>query len=106
MFIYKGPATAAEDMSPEQSKSIMQAWSDWMNGVEENLIDMGTPLANGHALFDDGTDGDGLDLSGYSIIQADSMEHAMEYADSHPFLSDEDGKFSIEIHEMLPVPEM
>lgn len=47
-----------------------------------------------------------IDLSGYSIVEADDLASAQALADGHPYLSDSGGDFAIDIFEMMPVPEM
>jgi hypothetical protein len=104
MLVYKGPATDMSDMSEEQSKAIMDAWGQWMEKVGSSLVDIGQPMANGTSMVDDGSEGRALELNGYSIIEADSMEGAKLLTDGHPFLSEGKGNFAIDIFEIMPVP--
>lgn len=106
MILYNGPATPAEQMAPEKVQEVMSAWKVWMEKIGNAMVDMGTPLADGVAVVDDGTTGVATLLSGYSVIQAEDMEAAKALVADHPFLSDKTGKFSVEVHEMLPVPGM
>ena len=85
---------------------VMGAWKTWMEGIGDGLVDMGTPMANGRAVADDGSDATPTLLNGYTIVQAEDMDAAMTMTEGHPFLADNDGKFSIEVHELLPVPGM
>ncbi len=77
-----------------------------MGKIGKALVDMGQPMANGVAVVDDGSLGTATQLSGYSIIQAKDMETAKSLVTDHPFLSDHSGEFSVEIHELFPVPKM
>lgn len=104
ILLYNGPATSPGEMDEEKRKSIMLAWKQWMDSVGESLIDVGHPMANGAAVADNGEEKSASLLSGYSIIQAENLTAAKELVNSHPFLSDNDGKFSVEIHELMPVP--
>lgn len=106
IILYNGPATKPEDMDPEMAKAIMGKWGEWMGKVGDAMVDMGQPMANGEAVVDDGSQRGALELSGYSIIQAEDMEGAKNLVDGHPFLSDKTGKFSVEVFELLPVPGM
>jgi len=106
ILLYNGPATPQEEMSEEQSKAAMAKWGEWMEKAKSSIVDIGTPLANGASVVDDGSEGTPTEMSGYSIVQADNLEAAKALVDGHPFLSDKTGKFSIEIFEMLPVPGM
>jgi hypothetical protein len=106
MLLYNGPATAAEDMSGEKAQEVMAAWGKWMAEVGEALVDIGQPMEGGVAVVDDGTEGVATQLSGYTIVQAEDLEAARGLAKNHPFLSEGQGRFSVEVHELLPVPEM
>ena len=106
ILLYKGPATKPEDMSEEKRSAIMAKWAEWMTKIGSAMLDMGQPMANGTAVVDDGSAGAATELSGYSIIEAADMESAKVLVADHPFLSDHSGKFSVEVHELLPVPKM
>lgn len=104
ILLYNGPATPMDQMTEEQTKKTMVNWQTWMSKVGGALIDMGSPMANGKAIVDDGSKGQPTDLNGYSIIEAENMDEALRLVDGHPFLSDKTGKFSVEIFELMPVP--
>ena len=104
ILLYNGPATPPEAMEAVKRDAIMAKWAQWMEKVGPAMVDMGQPMANGEALVDDGSAGKALELSGYSIIQADDMAAAKKLAEDHPFLSDKTGRFSVEIFELLPAP--
>jgi hypothetical protein len=104
MLLYKGPATPPEEMAPDQVQAVMQKWQAWMGGVGEALTDMGAPMGNGTAIVDDGSIGAATQLNGYSIVEAADIEAAKALVDGHPFLSDATGNFSVEVHELLPIP--
>ena len=104
MMIYKGEATDMADMTPEQGAEVMAKWGVWMEKVGPALADVGTPFAPGRSVVDDGSSGDAIGLTGYSIVEADSLAHAHSLTQGHPYLSDSDGNYSIEVFEMLPVP--
>ncbi len=106
IILYNGPATPPERMSPEKTQEIMGKWKTWMEKVGNGMVDMGQPMANGQSVVDDGSFSQTLELSGYSIIQAETMDQALELVKDHPFLSDQTGKFSVEVFELLPVPDM
>jgi hypothetical protein len=53
---------------------------------------------------DDGSSGTATQLNGYSIVEAGDVNAVKALLDGHPFLSDRSGNFSVEIHELLPVP--
>ena len=104
IIVYKGEATDMADMSQEEMMSVMQKWEDWMTGVGSALADIGAPFGPSSSLVDDGSDGTAAPLTGYSILQAHDMDAAREMSQSHPFLSDGNGDYAIDIYELMPVP--
>ena len=106
IFLYNGPATPMEEMTEEEGAEVMGKWAAWMERVGDALVDVGAPMANGRAVADNGDNVEATALNGYTIVQAEDMDGALALTEGHPFLSDNDGKFSIEVHELMPVPEM
>ena len=104
ILLYNGPATPMEQMTPEQGQAVMEKWQAWIGRVGGALIDVGAPMANGEAIVDDGSSGTATQLNGYTIVEAADTDAVKALLDDHPFLSDRSGKFSVEIHELLPVP--
>src|SRR5690242_7345397 len=104
ILLYKGPATPIDELSPEQTQKVNAGWQDWMDQNQAAIIDIGAPMANGQAITDDGSDEPADQLNGYSIIEADDIDEAMEAVSDHPFLADQTGDFSIEVFELQPRP--
>lgn len=104
MMIYKGEATDMADMTEEEGAAVMAKWGVWMEKVGPALTDVGTPFGPGSSIVDDGSTGPVIGLTGYSIVEADSLEHASALTDGHPYLSEGAGNYSIEIFELMPVP--
>jgi len=104
MLVYKGEATDMADMTEEQSADVMAKWGAWMEGVGSALKDVGSPFGPGASLVDDGTTGAPMAATGYSIVEAASLEAAMGLADGHPYLSEGKGDYAIDIFELMPVP--
>jgi hypothetical protein len=108
MLLYNGPATPADQMDPEKAEAVMADWGEWMDKLGSAMVEMGQPMdpRMAKSVVDDGSTGKPLQLSGYSIIQAESLDAAVELVDGHPFLSDQTGDFSVEVFELLEVPGM
>lgn len=104
MMVYKGEATDMADMSPEETQAVMAKWGAWMQNVGPALADIGTPFGPGGSLVDDGTSGTAISLTGYSVVEADDMAAALALADGHPYLSEGNGNYAIDVFEMMPVP--
>jgi hypothetical protein len=104
MLIYNGAATDPSQMSPEDAAKVMDGWRSWVGTVGPALVDVGTPFGAGTSIVDDGSSADASALSGYSIVEAGSLAEARALAESHPFLSQGQGNYAVEVYEMLPVP--
>ena len=103
-MVYKGEATDMADMSEEEANAVMAKWGVWMAKVGPALSDLGTPFGPGTSLVDDGTSGTATSLTGYSIVEAVDMAAAQALADGHPYLSEDQGNYAIDVFEMMPVP--
>jgi hypothetical protein len=104
LYLYRGPATAMEDFTPEQSAEQARAWGDWMGRVGSALVDGGAPFGSRSAVADDGAATEPSDQNGYTIVEAESIDAARAMVEGHPFLSEGKGRFSIEIFELAPMP--
>ncbi len=104
MLIYNGAATDPSQMSPEDAAKVMDGWRIWMGNVGDALVDVGTPFGAGTSAVDDGSTAQAIALSGYSIVEAGSLDEARGLAASHPFLSEGKGAYAVEVYEMMPVP--
>ena len=104
MMIYKGEATDMADMTEEEGAAVMAKWGVWMEKVGPALADVGTPFGPGSSIVDDGSTGPVVGLTGYSIVEADNLAHASALTESHPYLSEGAGNYSIELFELMPVP--
>ena len=104
MLVYKGDATDMSDMTQEEAGAVMAKWAEWMQKVGPALTDIGTPFGPGSSLVDDGSSGSATSLTGYSIVEAASMDAARSLADGHPYLSEGKGNYAIDLFELMPVP--
>ena len=103
IYPYRGPAAPMPDLTPEQGAERMAAFAAWMEKVGAALVDVGSPFGSSASVRDDGTEGAAGDLIGYTIVEADDLAAAKAFTDGLPFLSDSDGKFAVEIFELLPM---
>jgi hypothetical protein len=107
VFVYHAPVPPADATppDPEQVDAVMAAWNAWAAKVGDGMVDFGTPLANGIRVTPDGTSPSSREVAGYSIIEADSLDTAVELAKIHPHLT-MPGGCEIEVHEADPIPSM
>ena len=104
MVLYRSSTSARDQMAnatPEQMKAGMEAWMQWAAKAGDAVVDLGAPLTPAH--IGPGSS-DAGEISGYSIMQADSAEALGGVLDGHPHLSMPGN--SIEVLEMLSMPGM
>jgi hypothetical protein len=98
LLAYKG-GTMAE--TPEAQEAAMQAWMNWFGTLGAAVVDGGAPFGPSTAVQPDGSTGAAsAGLSGYSVLQADSLEAAATLAKGCPVL--EIGG-TVEVYEALPM---
>ena len=108
IVLYHAAEEAAKKMTsatPEEMKAGMAPWMEWAKRCGSNLVDFGTPLGNGKKVTKAGTSPSNKEVIGYSILQANSMDEAVEMLKGHPHLDWVDS-CEIEVHESLPTPGM
>lgn len=73
----------------EEGAAHMTNWMAWSNGLGEALIDPGMPVSASKTVSSDGvSDGGGSNpISGVSVVQAETMEEALEMAKSCPHVN-------------------
>jgi hypothetical protein len=103
LFLYRGPATPMEDITPESGAELTAAWEAWSQSAGAALVDFGAPFGARTAVADDGTSRATSDQNGYSIVEADSLAAATALTEKHPFLTEGKGRFAIEVFELVPM---
>lgn len=104
MLVYRGEATDLSAMTPEEGKAVLDRWKGWMEKVGPALKDVGAPFGESTSLVDNGSTVSAAASSGYSIIEADDLDHARQLADGHAYLSEGKGNYAIDIYALKPVP--
>lgn len=102
LVLYRSTMSAREQvmsMSPEQTKSTMEAWMAWALKTGAALVDLGAPMGESAVLQGPPATGH---VSGHSFVRADSMDKAKALFKGHPHF--EMPGASIEIIEVLPPP--
>ena len=86
--------------SPEEGKQHFAKYKQWLSSMGEAAVSPANPLKNTSTVNPDGTvtTGGKTSMSGYTIIEADSMEAALEIATACPFL---DLGGSLEVSELV-----
>lgn len=85
--------------SPEEGEKVMAAWGAWFETLGSAVVDGGAPVGVSKTVSASGVaDGGGSNpLSGYSIVNADNIDAAVEMAKGCPIL---DGG-SVEVAEAM-----
>lgn len=82
-----------------EQQAAMEKWGAWFGGLGAAVTDMGNPFGASTAVASDGSVTDaGAALTGYSIIEADTLAAAADLAKTCPVL--ESGG-SVEVYEAL-----
>jgi hypothetical protein len=89
--------------SPEEGKQHFAKYMDWLSSLGDSAVSPANPLKNTRTVDSDGTvtAGGTTTMTGYTIIEADSMEAALSIAKACPFL---DIGGSLEVSELSDMP--
>lgn len=91
LFIYRDPATPPPPPSPEEMQAFLALWGEWFQECGPAIVDGGDALKPTGRVLKEGlvvTDGPYIEgkeiLGGYSVINADSYDAAVEIAKKCP----------------------
>ena len=89
--------------SPEEGKLHFAKYKAWLSSLGDSAVSPANPFKNTSTVKSDGTvtSGSATSMSGYTIIEAASMEAALEVAKACPFL---DIGGSLEVSELMQMP--
>jgi hypothetical protein len=90
VFLYYGYETPTQELE--------DAWNDWFASIETKIVDLGAPLGSGQEVTHAGTKELSLEegaATGYTIIQADSMDEAIRIAQDCPIVT------SVRVYEAM-----
>ena len=74
--------------SPEEVQKNFAKYQEWLSSLGEAALKPMVPFKNTHTVNPAGSaaEGSSVSMTGHTIIQAESIERAIEYAKSCPFL--------------------
>lgn len=89
--------------TPEEGKKHFAKYMEWLSALGEAAVSPANPFKNTKTVNPDGsvTDGSTTSMSGYTIVETDSIESALAIAKKCPFL--EIGG-SLEVSELGRMP--
>lgn len=88
--------------SPAEGKKHFAKYQQWLGSLGEHVVKPMVPYKQVHTIKPDGSvnEGSSVAMSGHTVIQAESIEHAIELAKSCPFL---DINGSLEIAQLVKI---
>lgn len=99
MLLYTGGMGMAAD--PEEQEKIMGEWGAWYQEMGDSIVDGGTPFGQSKNLTENGV-GDGplgdTPATGYTVIDADSLDAAVDASRNHPHLGHQG---QVQVFEMI-----
>lgn len=109
--LYLAPASAIAHMkeqmktlTPEQMQSGMDMWMNWAKQHEKSILELGAPLGKTMKVTAQGASDTKNEVTGYSIVQADSHAAAARMFEGHPHFRMPGS--SVEVMECMPIPGM
>ena len=106
--LYCAPLGVAERFAhaaPEDAMKGMQLWIDWAQRIGTGLVDPGKPLGNAMRVTPSGVAATDSSIIGMSILQAESMDLALEMVKDHHHLHWAE-ECEIVVLEEMPIPEL
>jgi hypothetical protein len=93
LLIYRSPADApAYEPSPAEMQQVLAQWGAWKDQFKDEIVDVGDGLLPGGKVVRAKATSDGPFveakelLGGYSIVQAQSLDRAVEISKSCPIM--------------------
>ena len=86
LFVYHGGSTPE---SESEVAEVMNAWGEWFGSMGSAVVDGGNPVGMSSTVKSDGSvanDGGSNPASGYSLIEASSLDDALGKAKGCPIL--------------------
>ena len=89
--------------SPEEGQAHRAKWQQWLEDLGAAAVSPANPMMHTQTVNPDGsvTTGGTTRMSGYTIVEADSMDAAVDMAKACPFL---DINGSLEVSELMQMP--
>jgi hypothetical protein len=84
----------------EAGSAVMAAWTAWLGGLGDAVVERGNPFGPSASIATDGavSDGGSTGLTGFSIVQADSLGAATTLVKDCPALT---GGGTVDIYETI-----
>jgi len=89
IVLYMAPKSVAErfaQATPEEAQQGLKLWGEWAQKLGAALVDPGKPLGNAMKVTPQGITKTDSNIIGMSILQAGSMDEALEMVKDHHHL--------------------
>jgi len=103
VVLYYSPTEAMAKMqssTPEEMQEGQKKWMDWFAEQGDDLLDMGEFFMQGRRITAAGSEDSTGAVTGYSIIQAESIDDAEKRLADHPHIEWFEG-CSVEVYEPM-----
>ena len=80
----------------------MDMWMKWNDKAGKAVVDLGAPLGMGRTVTNSGNSKAPQGVSGYTIMEAESMDKVVSLLKDHPHFMTP-GMSTIEVYEAMPV---
>lgn len=89
--------------SPDEGRAHMAKYMAWLKNLGDAAVSPMNPLGQTHTIKPDGvvSEGSDINMSGYTIVEADSIEAAIAIAKDCPFL---EVNGTLEVSELIKMP--
>lgn len=100
IMVYLG---GEQPSSPEEGQQHFARYMEWLQSLGDAAVSPANPLKDTTTVNPDGSSSTGgsSGMSGYTIVEADSLDSALSMAKSCPFL---DIGGSLEVSELVEMP--
>ena len=90
VFAFRGGSVPETE---EESAKVMAAWTAWFEELGSAIVEPGNPFGPSLTVNADGSTSEGgtSGLSGYTVVNADSLEQAGKMAAASPIFNDGGG---------------
>ena len=92
-----------EDERRAKEQEGIAAWKAWAEKHHAAIVSMGGPLGKTKKVTQHGIEDTSNEMTGYTVVRADSHEAAAKLFEKHPYFMIFPGE-SIEIMPVLPIP--
>lgn len=101
IIVYLG---GEQPSNPEEGQKHFAKYKEWLYSLSDSLVSPMNPIKNTHTVNPDGSiiSESNTSMSGYTIIEAESIEAALSLAKTCPFL---EISGSLEVSELINMPD-